>query len=77
MHDAFLFTDYVMVSFVKPQLLGTKKEFPNLFMNPMRNGQCSNSTPVDVKVMKQRCHVLHETLSGSVQVFKLFLISAS
>eukprot|EP00794_Sanderia_malayensis_P007264 gene7264-8075_t len=58
---------YVMVNFVKPNLLGTKKEFTNLFMNPVLNGQCSNSTAVDVRIMKQRCHVLHETLSGCVQ----------
>ncbi|XP_065058762.1 transcriptional regulator ATRX homolog [Rhopilema esculentum] len=58
---------FVMVSFVKPNLLGTKKEFTNIFMNPIANGQCSNSTPADVKIMKQRCHVLHDTLSGCVQ----------
>ncbi len=37
-------------------------------MNPILNGQCSDSTPADVKMMKQRCHVLYETLSGCVQV---------
>ena len=64
----YVVSDFVMVSFVKPNLLGTKKEFTNLFMNPIQNGQCANSTPGDVKVMKQRCHVLHDTLSGCVQV---------
>ena len=57
-----------MVDFVKPKLLGTKKEFQNRFVNPIHNGQCSNSTPYDVKVMKQRCHVLYQLLSGCVQV---------
>ena len=57
-----------MVSFVKPNLLGTKREFTNLFMNPIINGQCSNSTVIDVRTMKQRCHVLHDMLSGCVQV---------
>jgi len=57
-----------MVSFVKPSLLGTKKEFQNRFANPISNGRCSNSTPRDVKVMKQRCHILYQLLSGCVQV---------
>ena len=57
-----------MVDFVKPNLLGTKKEFLNRFANPINNGRCSNSTPRDVKIMKQRCHVLYQLLSGCVQV---------
>ena len=57
-----------MVDFIKPNLLGTKKEFQNRFINPIQNGQCSNSTPRDVRVMKLRCHVLFKLLSGCVQV---------
>lgn len=57
-----------MVDFVKPKLVGTRKEFQNRFVNPIHNGQCSNSTPRDVKVMKQRSHVLYQLLSGCVQV---------
>ena len=60
--------DHVMVDFIKPNLLGTKKEFQNRFINPIQNGQCSNSTPRDVRVMKLRCHVLFKLLSGCVQV---------
>ncbi|XP_057313875.1 transcriptional regulator ATRX-like isoform X2 [Hydractinia symbiolongicarpus] len=58
---------HVMVDFVKPKLVGTRKEFQNRFVNPIHNGQCSNSTPRDVKVMKQRSHVLYQLLSGCVQ----------
>ncbi|XP_047126565.1 transcriptional regulator ATRX isoform X2 [Hydra vulgaris] len=58
---------HCMVDFVKPKLLGTKKEFLNRFVNPIKNGQCSNSTPSDVRLMKQRCHVLYQMLSGCVQ----------
>lgn len=57
-----------MVQFVKPQLLGTRKEFSNRFVNPISNGQCADSSPYDVKLMKKRAHILHNLLSGSVQV---------
>ena len=57
-----------MVSFVKPNLLGTRKEFTNTFVNPVQNGQCADSTVLDVQLMKQRCHVLHKMLAGCVQV---------
>ena len=57
-----------MVDFVKPKLLGTRKEFGNRFVNPITNGQCTDSTPSDVKLMKRRAHVLHEMLAGCVQV---------
>lgn len=58
-----------MVQFVKPNLLGTKKEFLNRFVNPIQNGQFDDSTTLDVKIMKKRAHVLHKMLEGSVQRF--------
>ena len=61
-------TDHCMVSFVKPNLLGTLKEFSNSFIRPIENGQCADSTDFDVKLMKRRCHVLHKMLEGCVQV---------
>ena len=61
-----------MVNFVKPNLLGTRREFLNRFVNPITNGQCSDSTPRDVKIMKNRAHVLHETLNGCVQVLTTY-----
>ncbi|VDQ05058.1 unnamed protein product [Trichobilharzia regenti] len=56
-----------MVDFVKPNLLGTLKEFNNRFVNPIKNGQHSNSTPRDVNIMKKRAHILYKTLDGCVQ----------
>ena len=64
-----------MVSFVKPSLLGTRKEFQNNFANPIQNGQCADSTAGDVRLMKQRCHVLHKMLEGCVQVVEVVLVA--
>ena len=66
--ELFSLVDHCMVDFVKPNLLGTLKEFRNRFANPITNGQCADSTPFDVKLMKRRAHILHETLDGCVQV---------
>jgi hypothetical protein len=57
-----------MVNFVKPNLLGSRKEFCNRFVNPIMNGQCSDSSAADVKLMKRRAHILHDMLAGCVQV---------
>ncbi|RUS80227.1 hypothetical protein EGW08_012023 [Elysia chlorotica] len=58
---------HCMVSFVKPNLLGTRREFNNRFISPIQNGQCTDSTQRDFKLMKARAHVLHEMLAGCVQ----------
>ncbi|XP_051540427.1 transcriptional regulator ATRX-like isoform X2 [Myxocyprinus asiaticus] len=61
-------TEYhCMVDFIKENLLGSLKEFRNRFINPIQNGQCADSTPADVRLMKNRSHVLHELLSGFIQ----------
>ncbi|KAM9846394.1 transcriptional regulator ATRX-like [Aulostomus maculatus] len=58
---------HCMVNFIKKNLLGSLSEFRNRFINPIQNGQCADSTPKDVKVMKRRAHVLHSVLAGCVQ----------
>lgn len=60
---------HCMVQFIKPNLLGTKKEFLNRFANPITNGQFDDSTEYDVKLMKKRAYVLHKMLKGCVQRF--------
>lgn len=58
---------HCMVTFIKENLLGSVKEFRNRFINPIQNGQCADSTLVDVRVMKKRAHILYEMLAGCVQ----------
>uniref|UniRef100_A0A8C2FEV6 DNA helicase n=1 Tax=Cyprinus carpio TaxID=7962 RepID=A0A8C2FEV6_CYPCA len=58
---------HCMVNFIKENLLGSVKEFRNRFINPIQNGQCADSTLVDVRVMKKRAHILYEMLAGCVQ----------
>ncbi|GFR28480.1 transcriptional regulator ATRX [Trichonephila clavata] len=58
---------HCMLSFVKPHLLGTPKEFRNRFVNPIMNGQYDDSNEYDVKRMKKRIHILHKLLEGCVQ----------
>ncbi|XP_063793244.1 transcriptional regulator ATRX isoform X2 [Pseudophryne corroboree] len=58
---------HCMVNFIKENLLGSTKEFRNRFINPIQNGQCADSTMVDVRVMKKRAHILYEMLAGCVQ----------
>uniref|UniRef100_K1PIE8 Helicase ARIP4 n=1 Tax=Magallana gigas TaxID=29159 RepID=K1PIE8_MAGGI len=61
---------WCMVDFVRPNYLGTKTEFSNMFERPITNGQCQDSMPSDVKLMRYRAHVLHSLLEGFVQRLK-------
>lgn len=56
-----------MVQFVKPNLLGKYTEYMNRFVNPITNGQYTDSTQRDIQIMKRRSHVLHKLLDGCVQ----------
>ncbi|XP_078595278.1 helicase ARIP4-like isoform X2 [Branchiostoma floridae x Branchiostoma japonicum] len=58
---------WCMVDFVRPNFLGTRQEFSNMFERPIQNGQCIDSTPEDVRYMRYRAHVLHSLLEGFVQ----------
>lgn len=51
---------WCMVDFVRPNYLGTLRQFSNRFIAPITNGQCSDSTDKDVKLMRFRSHVLIE-----------------
>ncbi|KAH9771399.1 protein CHROMATIN REMODELING 20 [Citrus sinensis] len=54
---------YCMVDFVREGFLGSSHDF----QNPIENGQHTNSTSEDVKIMNQRSHILYEQLKGFVQ----------
>lgn len=56
-----------MIQFIKPNLLGTYKEYLNRFVNPITNGQYTDSTDRDIRLMKHRSHILHQLLQGCIQ----------
>jgi hypothetical protein len=55
-----------MIDFVRPGLLGTPAKFMREFVRPMENGECEDSTSKDVRLMKQRAHVLFGLLKVRV-----------
>lgn len=57
-----------MVNFVKPSVLGTQKEFMNLYANPIKYGQHKNSDEYDIKLINMRTFVLHKSLEPFVHV---------
>lgn len=58
---------YAMVHWIKPCYLGDIKEFNNLYANPIKEGQLKDSTPYQIKKMKQKCFVLNKMLDKFVQ----------
>uniref|UniRef100_A0A0N4ZRS9 Transcriptional regulator ATRX n=1 Tax=Parastrongyloides trichosuri TaxID=131310 RepID=A0A0N4ZRS9_PARTI len=53
---------YTMVDFVRPNILGTQKEFSNQFVNPIEKGVKRTASKEDIKTMKKRYAVLWRLL---------------
>lgn len=58
---------WCMVDFVRPAYLGSLTEFENMFNQPILNGQCIDSKPEDIKLMRERSYILHKQLEGFIQ----------
>ncbi|KAK3866319.1 hypothetical protein Pcinc_028141 [Petrolisthes cinctipes] len=64
-----LFEYHCMIQFVRPSLLGSKKDFQKVFVEPIEQGQCVDAKTRDVNKMKKRAHILHKMLEGCVHRF--------
>lgn len=53
---------FTMINFVRPNLLGTYKEFSNQFVNPIEKGIKEGASSYDVRLMKRRYVVLWKVL---------------
>ncbi|KAI6171063.1 SNF2 family N-terminal domain containing protein [Aphelenchoides bicaudatus] len=51
---------------VKPNLIGSVREFKHRFVIPIRNGQTIDATDIDLKTMRQRCFILFNKLKGTI-----------
>ena len=49
-----------MLSFVRPALLGSVKEFRNRFVNPIMNGNTADASAGDKRLSRMRMAVLHD-----------------
>jgi len=57
---------FFMIDFVRPNFLGTPKDFRNRFESPILNGQCVDSNADDVRLMRERAFVLHNKVQAFV-----------
>lgn len=60
---------WCMVQFIKPNLLGTYKEYLNRFVNPITNGQYTDSTQHDIVLMRKRCVLVYYIIKNNNYYF--------
>ena len=57
---------HAMLSFVRPGLLGTEKEFRNRFVNPIMHGSTADASAADQRLSRMRMAVLHDLVEPFV-----------
>ncbi|KAJ1641283.1 SNF2 family N-terminal domain-containing protein, partial [Pavlovales sp. CCMP2436] len=57
---------FVMVDWVRPNALGTAKEFKQNFTDAIEKGQMNDSSKVEVSKMRKRAYILHSKLNEFV-----------
>ncbi|KAI6225482.1 BMA-XNP-1, isoform a [Aphelenchoides fujianensis] len=55
---------YTMISFVRPNLLGSAEDFDEKFKKPIEKGRTKDAEAHDVKKMKRTAHVLYKCLNN-------------
>ncbi|KAG7397072.1 hypothetical protein PHYBOEH_001286 [Phytophthora boehmeriae] len=57
---------WTMVNFARQDYLGSLEEFKNRFVDPIKNGQCIDSSDADLRLARQRAFVLTRELKPLV-----------
>lgn len=55
-----------MVDFIKPSFLGSKREFKNIYANPIQKGEAKDSMPMEIRKMKEQSYILNRKMSPFV-----------
>lgn len=57
---------FCMVDFIKPSFLGSKREFNNIYANPIKKGEAKDSLPIEIRKMKEQSYILNRKMSPFV-----------
>lgn len=57
---------FCMVDFVKPSFLGSKREFNNIYANPIKKGEAKDSSKAEIRKMKEQSYILNRKMSPFV-----------
>ncbi|XP_037046522.1 helicase ARIP4-like [Bradysia coprophila] len=58
---------WTMVNFVRPNYLPGLEHFVNIFKKPIEKGQFTDSTEDEIRLMNERCRLLHSLLEPIIQ----------
>ena len=65
---------WCMVDFVRPNYLGSDKEFTVMFEKPIKAGELRDACELEKRIMRYRAHVLYTLLKGFVQRLAIIII---